>query len=161
MMNFISFVLNLYPFMLHATLRLTIHQVASACMSRSLLVFKALLRDAMFKWIVQHIKQRASGSTQRTATCINLSQLGLAGEHFMVFANGGQRPGVRVMRDIVESYFGSGMLYSNPPPDQRAAVPCDASATVFPSLKARSVQPCSTAGLGLNAKESSVHTPPR
>ena len=78
----------------------------------------------------------------------------------MAFANGGQRPGVQVMRDIVESYFGSGMLYSNPPPDQRAAAPCDASATVFPSLKARSVQPSPTSGLRLDAKESRVHTPP-
>ncbi|CAL8470544.1 g10086 [Coccomyxa elongata] len=60
----------------------------------------------------------------------------LGGERFLVFANGGQRPGVRVMRDIVESYFGSGMLYSNPPPDQGNEAPCDVSAAVFPSLMA-------------------------
>lgn len=57
----------------------------------------------------------------------------------MVFANDGQRPGVRVMRDIVQSYFGTGMLYANPPPDQGndEMAPCEESDAAFPSLKAR------------------------
>ena len=57
----------------------------------------------------------------------------------MVFANDGQRPGVRVMRDIVQSYFGSGMLYANPPPDQGSEKgKCQGGDSVFPSLHARS-----------------------
>ena len=59
----------------------------------------------------------------------------------MVFANNGRRPGVRVMRDIMQSYFGTGMLYANPPPDQgNDEAPCEESGTVFPSLKARSAR---------------------
>ena len=57
----------------------------------------------------------------------------------MVFANDGQWQGVRVMRDIVQSYFGTGMLYANPPPDQGndEMAPCEESDAAFPSLQAR------------------------
>jgi len=61
----------------------------------------------------------------------------VAGERFVVFANEAERPGVRVMRDIVQSFFGGAMLYSNPPPDQAEGGPCPARQAAFPALKAQ------------------------
>ncbi len=60
-----------------------------------------------------------------------------AGERFVVFANSAEKGAVRVVEDLLESFFGGGMITGGPP--AQAPVDCPSPAIPFPTLHARQV----------------------
>lgn len=61
-----------------------------------------------------------------------------AGERFVVFANSAEQGAVRVVEDLLESFFGGGMITGGPPA-RDPANDCPSPAMPFPTLQARQV----------------------